>query len=250
MANSFERTKKEMKKEMDGAVFITDLGKTPADFLNGPDGKRPGEGREPSGTIRIDLTHGITGRTIPPRSIWKKGEWKVTTEGKDWNIWVVSGEGTPGNYETREYEVPNELAKSLKPKHPAEWSKSLKGTSSHSSGSYWGNKPSSSSSYSAGLPFGLRIRCPNCGHFFKTNDLGDHAKNDACPAVQQKPVMWVMPCECHDDILETAEIMPGFPIDVKKLAGETDDQAPDVSGADQVKAATDAAKKETSNVGD
>jgi hypothetical protein len=231
------------KKEMDGAVFsFADENKTPADFMNGPDGKRPGATKEPTGRIKISLKSGIDGRTLPPRFIWDKGEWaNDSSNHADWNIWVVSGEGTPGNYEKREYEVPDEIAKQPHPKHPAEWPKKLKDGNSYWSSGYTSGSTKSTSA-SASLPWGLRIRCTACGHFYKVSDLGDHAKN-ACPAAQDKPAMWAIQCECHpDDILSAAEVLPGFPIKppqpkagvLDAPANEETDEAPDMSGAEQM----------------
>ena len=144
---------------------------------------------------------------IPPRFIWKEGHFRGNSD-RDFRIWVTSGEATPGNYEERHYELPTSIAAQSEPDHPEDWPKSLKDGASSSSSSSWGWGGGSKRD---SLPWGLRIRCPGCGHFFKENDLKDHV-NSACPAKQGDMVMWIIECECHPgDLLAATKILEGFP---------------------------------------
>jgi len=205
---------------LDGAQF-PGAGKDarPEDFYAREDGMRPHNNSRPYGQILVDLTSGLMGRTLPPRVIWRAGEWSVDKGYED--CWVTSGEGTPGNYKRRLFRLPHEQTQKVIPKHPADWPKHLRESSS--SGSYYSGGPSSSSkSYSSGLPWELRVACPGCGHFFKNSELPDHAKY-ACPSQQDKPVLWAMQCACHTVITPT--VLPGFPIKPPQA-----EDTPDTSG--------------------
>lgn len=228
---------------MDGAVFPSaiDKNKTPADFMSDEvTGIRPGQTKEPYGTVKADLSNGIEGKTIPPRSVWVTGDWK-DVKGDDYTVWVVSGEGTPGNYLTREYDLPMSLCHDTVPKHPSAWTDYMRkhrplaskgGGKPWQSGTSYGSDSSKSSVSSApSLPFGLRIRCPGCGHFFKMDDLPTHAKN-ACPANPDTPTMggfsmWVIKCECHESLQEAATVLKGFPVKPPDMSGDKKDEKPD-----------------------
>lgn len=206
------------KSAMDGANFVgaSDRGKTPADFTTDPTtGKRPEETRTPWGSAKTDVTHGdLKNKTLPPRSIWKEGKWKGS-KSYEYAVWVVSGEGTPGNYAEREYELPTEIAATASPPHPLDWPKKLK---EELKSKPYGSQ-SGSGSYSSGpsLPWGLRVRCPGCGHFYKMDDLAGHTKN-ACPSTQMVEmgyVLYVIECECCPNLQQTATIIEGFPITVQ-----------------------------------
>jgi len=178
-------------EDLDGAQYFS-RDHRPFQFMSGTDGLRPNETREPHGTMYVDLSKGTSGRVIPPRFIWKEGHFRGNSD-RDFRIWVTSGEATPGNYEERHYELPTSIAAQSEPDHPEDWPKSLKDGASSSSSSSWGWGGGSKRD---SLPWGLRIRCPGCGHFFKENDLKDHV-NSACPAKQGDMVMWIIECECH-----------------------------------------------------
>lgn len=242
MATEKQQPKKQRKRlapkdVMDGAFFPGEKTKTPADFMDDPRGFRPGQTKKPWGTVLIDLTDGTSGLTLPPRFIWDKGHWRGTLV-DDWDVWVVSGEGTPGNYEERHYRLPDKIAEMMEPEHPADWpethkkhsgkgkKKKSKGNTDAETTSSWGSWGKGQKG--AGLPFGLKVRCVGCGHFFKMDDLPDHAKN-ACPVVQD-PVMWAIECECHrGNILATIEPLPGFP--QKPPEKPPEEPASDMSGA-------------------
>jgi hypothetical protein len=232
---------------MDGAAFPFGAfeGATPLDFMDNEDGERlhgyayssAREMKKPWGNAVTDLTTGLKDKILPPRSIWVEGHWKGD-KGASYYVWVVSGEGTPGSYKDREYRLPSLIVEEAVPapsipRHPADWPDDLKkGTSligSYSGSSFTGGGTSSKNS----LPYGLRIRCPGCGHFFKEDALATHVKAEACAAVQPEPAMWVVPCECHDDLQESAKVMPGFPHkSAKPVATTPTPVAPDTSGDD------------------
>jgi hypothetical protein len=205
---------------MDGASYPStfDKDKTPADFMNGPDGLRQGSytsssKQKPWGSTFTDLSEGIKGKTIPPRSIWKEGHWKGFN-GDDWYIWVVDGQGTPGNYEKREYRLPHAAASKGDPDHPADWSKKLREEGDGKPKTYGSGSSGSSGSYSTGptVPLGMRVRCVGCGHFYRMDDLAGHVKT-ACPAVQMEEmgyVNFVMECACHEDLQDAAAMVPGW----------------------------------------
>lgn len=205
---------------MDGAAYTGYAGKTPEDFMADPDtGRRPSEIRKPWGSSRTDLTYGdVLSVTLPPRSVWKLGKYRTSSyAASEWDVWIVPGEGTPGNYEQREYILPSEIAEQALPPHPADWPKKLKAELRKKL-----NSPVASAKPSESLPWGLRIRCVGCGHFFKMNDLSDHAKQ-ACPSVQMNElgyVLYALECECCDTLQDTATIIDGFPIQIQKREEE------------------------------
>jgi hypothetical protein len=219
--NSRPREKFTQPKEdlMDGAYYPTAIkGTTPADFTVQPGEKyRPGEKQAPVGKVKIKLDGfaGALGVTLPPRSVWSEGYWEAfdatTATDEEWRTWVVSGEGTPGNWESRLYIVPAEIAKEQEPSHPADWPKVLREGKSKPAGTgltSFKPQPKASSQ----LPRGVVAICPGCGHYFDIDDLVDHAKGDICPSKQGELVAFIMPCECHPkDLQTTAKIMPGFP---------------------------------------
>lgn len=211
---------------MDGAQFWSGSmyeNKTPADYFSDPEtGLRPGENQRPHGVMQTSLESGVEGRVIPPRFIWKGGRWKEV-KGQDFYIWVVDGEGTPGNYRQREYILPPEMASDSPPRHPADWPKSLRE-----------KKEDWKTTASSGLPIGLRVRCVACGHFYHIDDLPGHAKS-ACPATQLQEmgyVGFVIGCDCHkDDLQATATVLPGFPVQVaQSTTNEKQDKGGEKSG--------------------
>jgi hypothetical protein len=220
---------------MDGAIFpwSTHEGKTPADYMTGESGYRPDTpNMKPSGTIFTDLRYGIKDKIIPPKKIWDNGDWKsLISTHNGWDVWVVSGEGSPGNYLFREYRLPHQLTSGMHPRHPSLWSKKMKEegegkpktTTGGGSGTSWGSQDTGPK-----LPLGLRVRCTGCGHFFKVDDLPAHAKN-ACPATQDPPIMWIIRCECHEGLLEATEILEGFPYKPPETP-KPPDGPPDMSG--------------------
>jgi hypothetical protein len=233
-SRSPEEKAKELEKRMDGAFFTTSE-KTPIAFM--PDkvtGLRPGETRQPTMEIKhkLDTSTGISGITLPPRSIWKQGKYlsDLLPKGQEhtdeeWRTWVVPGEGTPGNFKHRLYLLPKGIAKNPEPDHPADWSEWYKkgqgnkpvsqGSSYGYSGSYGGGtwKQQPKQQASSGLPKGTVIRCTGCGHFFDMDDLKIHGQSGVCPSEQGDMVLFVMPCECHpDDPIGTATLMDGFPV--------------------------------------
>lgn len=214
---------------MDGAHFVGQGNRTPADFMTQEDGKRPNETKEPWGEVHIDLTNGVEGRTIVSKTAWNDGEWQTAAlNAVGWDEWVVTGEGSPGNYLRRIYKIPKEEAEKPRPRHPSQWPKTMREGKKYS-GSTWSDskyKGTAPSSVGSGLPWELRIRCVGCGHFFKTGDLADHAKY-ACAATQEPPVLWVMPCSCHpNDLQVAASVLEGFPTTPPQAA----QAAPDTSG--------------------
>lgn len=219
------------KDPMDGAYFPGYPDKSVSDYVSKADGLRPGQTKEPFGEVLVDLSNGIAGRVIPPKWAWDLGEWKTDqTKSADWDIWSVTGEGSPGNYLRRQFRVPTEEASKPKPRHPSQWPKSLREArpqKKYGGDSYQSGSGSSYSTSKASLPWELRFRCPGCGHFYKNSDLADHVKN-ACPATQEHPVMWIMQCVCHpDDLLAATEVLEGFPMKPPQAAQDTPDKSGD-----------------------
>jgi hypothetical protein len=212
------------------------------DFLTNPKtGLRQGQKDPPSGAISHSLERGLNSwHDIPPLWIWNKGEWlcdlyeeeKNFFDPKDLPIhfqtkikeayakahgsgipselypyWVTSGEGTAGNYLYRVYLLPNEIAGETRAKHPMLWKKALKTPKSLFEDTY---TKKSSTTPNVSLPFGVRIRCTGCGHWFKENDLPGHAQ--VCGKGEE--VDWAMMCcdECGCRTLDQASTpKPGFP---------------------------------------
>lgn len=228
----------EPRDVMDGAVFPYNAdNKTPDDYMDGPDGLRPGEKTKPFGFLVVDLRNGIAGRIIPPKSIWEKGDWKGA-KGEDYYTWIVPGEGTPGNREYRHYKLPDIIAADPTPDHPSDWPKEHReSTPTYKSAASYSS--SSHSSSSGGFPLGTRFRCPGCGHYFRQDDLPGHV-NATCPAIQDDPPMYIMDCECHKGDLQTAStLMPGFPTEAVKKKIKENKAAAAAAKAAAAKAKTD-----------
>jgi hypothetical protein len=83
-----------------------------------------------------DLSEGIRSAMLPPLSIWKAGRWLEDIDTDDqpihdievtgWtqvesNIWLTSGEGSPGCYAFLAFFIPNEESDAIVPKHPMLW---------------------------------------------------------------------------------------------------------------------------------
>lgn len=216
------RSEKEITRErrMDGANFASELfrEKTPIDFVTNPQtGLRPGERIPAKGAVVVDLSRVTTPQrlrfyNLPPRSIWEKGKWKSdeTDSEKDFNTWVTSGEGTPGNYVTREYVLPDVPAYAPVPEHPSDWSDN--DFPKEEKKSSWWTPPAQSSppKASSGIPSSVRVRCGGCGHFYEMDDLVDHNKSGSCPADQGEVAMFVMMCECCSSLQEAATVLPSF----------------------------------------
>lgn len=198
------RATKAKKDALDGAQYWS-KDKTPKDYMTGADGKRPGETKPPNGEMTSDLSYGsIQGVSLPPRSIWKEGKyldgnWTKQSD-KEYRTWVISGEGTPGNYLIRRYVLPSEIATDPNPDHPTDWPKGP------GKGSATAKKTTTSA---PSLPVGIRFRCPGCGHWYRESDLAGHAK--VCPGQEGGSADWAIACECCDSLDDTAKCKQGFP---------------------------------------
>lgn len=212
--------------------------KNPYDFVTNPEtGRRPTQAHPPSGHILHNLRFGISAATLPPLEIWKQGEWlasmddnefssafgnhtTVVDKRDEFSTWVTPGDGTPGNYKWRLYTLPDSVASNnldaqLRPKHPMMWTKALKtgnqqklATGSGSGTSYGTGWSSGTSKPESKLPLGTRIRCTQCGHWFRVDDLQGHVA--CCPQVNQF-TDWAIGCECCASMDDTATVKPGFP---------------------------------------
>lgn len=215
-------------------------GKTWLDYTDDPE--RPGyrlgvSTQQISGKTTIDLTRGIRdSHVIPPKGIWERGQWKnKNPSADDGNEWVVSGQGTPGNWEFRIYQVPPHMSFEAEPPHPSKWKKADREVRPYETSSAWLPKPAQSqyqssqpwksapqpkkiTTASSGLPNSVRMLCIGCGHYFKVDDLVDHAKTGVCPSQQGEIVNIVQPCACCLSIFESATVREGFP---KKKPEET-----------------------------
>lgn len=195
--------------------------KTPKDFRTDPvTGLRPGESTPPKNHVSINMKFGeMQYKILPSIEDWDKGTWwdKLNKEtqkelhsipAKDtWGCWVVSGEGTPGNYKYRCYILPTEVASDPYPDHPTMWPKKKEEKTPQKT-SEWGKKPAENK-----LPFGMRIRCVGCGHWFKQDDIGGHVLN-TCPAVHGADADWAIMCECGgtcNSLDDVVKIKDGFP---------------------------------------
>lgn len=240
------RTKKDPM--LTGYMYSYSKEKNPYDFItNEATGRRPEMISPPSGFIFSSLEDGIEYSTIPPLPVWKDGVWLSDFEdcdfggnhtsirpkqSEEFDVWVTSGEGTPGNFVWRMYKLPMEMSRSilnrdLTPRHPMLWPTKMKTKSippTATQGGYvgastWGNYGGTGTQSKAawqtttkekdsGLPFGVRIRCTKCGHWFKTDDLVGHVQ--CCPAVNEFSD-WAIACECCRSLDLTATVKPGFP---------------------------------------
>jgi len=236
----------------DGHRFPQGLNtRKPEDFLTDPaTGMRSGEQTKPNGTIVIDLKHSkdLEHKTIVPFAVWDKGEWfqdlkpdireMVTNvpEKDEFNTFVCSGEGTPGNYMFRCYVLPADIAGQAIPEHPTKWlpDKYDWAKNNTESRSGWGggwSKKDDKSYTSSSLPLGLKIRCLGCGHWYSERDLKDHVQN-CCPAVNGEDGDWAMACACCESLDNTAKTKPGFPRKMKAPtpAAEVQDPEPVIAG--------------------
>jgi hypothetical protein len=195
------------------------------------------------------LEHSLQHVTIPPRSVWSEGYYLTASpvaDGKteyeadrDFRTWVVPGEGTPGNFKERRYVLPEEIATSPDPKHPADWPKDIFKTSPYTGG-WRGSKDGTVTQTKTKtqakktpvksappLPVGIRFRCPYCGHWYKEMDLAGHSK--VCPGTQEGEGDWAIACECCESLDDTAKCKKGFPRPKPKAAAappETKDGDP------------------------
>jgi hypothetical protein len=213
---------------------------TPYTFLSDKEtGLRPGEKQKPQGFVKVDLTRGIHGVTLPPLAVWKLGRWKDelsdVVKGKlggaqldGFTSWIVSGEGTPSNYEFRVYTLPDDVAATELPKHPMMWTpkqkqgQTLKAASSSHRGGYGSGYQAPASGYggsavskptqtpAATLPVGIRFRCPGCGHWWKESNLAPHTTS-CCPGLNGGDSDWAIQCECCETLDEVSTCKPGFP---------------------------------------
>jgi hypothetical protein len=191
---------------MDGAQYWKP-GAKPADYMAAADGLRPNEKTKPAGEMVTMLDHGTAFAPLPPRSIWIEGEWLADASAatdEDYRTWVVSGEGTPGNFKTRKYIVPEQVAADVNPKHPADWSLALKKSPTTQM-----QTTKTTVSKAPSLPVGIRFRCPGCGHWYREIDLAGHAK--VCPGKEEGESDWAISCECCISLDDTAKAKQGFP---------------------------------------
>lgn len=234
---------------MKGYQFGTQYaGKTPLDFMDKEDGTRPGANQgygwptrdaKPSGCAVVDLTGGLKQwHVIPPVAIWKRGKWFDTLDKKvqdtirvdAWDereTWVVSGQGTPGNYILRAYTVPVKVAEYQECAHPSHWSRKQK-----EEGDGKGlvvSTPAKSTPVSPPkpppLPANIHFRCPGCGHWFGSETRYAGHSTHCCPGSANWDAEygsdWVLECECCDTFHETAVCLPGFPRPKKEKQTET-----------------------------
>lgn len=242
-------------------------------------GLRPAEKEKPKGGSFTDLDmDDVEKCTLPPLAIWKGGQYlldlvarpnfkevifpnlpyKLQRDMEDvepvrwqnllWYYWVTSGEGTPGNFAYRVYELPNAVAKQATPKHPLMWpesdKRSKRTTTSYSSGygsggGYGGglgrktvSTPSTPAAPKApSMPAGVRMRCV-CGHWFKMDDLAGHSQ--VCPALEENgesdwAMMCIAECGCHtlDDV---CKCKPGFPRPAKEVEAKEGEAATQEGG--------------------
>lgn len=226
------------KKLLDGARFWTDMD-LPEHYQADPKtGLRPGQKDKPSGTVLVRLqsyNHATSSTILPTRKMWRKGKWlssKPDMAGSDeYCTWIVDADGTPGNYRERHYVLPTDIATEAEiPKHPADWPKPS-GESSWWKGT-GGSKSVGTKPKSSGLPFGIRFRCPGCGHWYKESDLQGHAS--CCPKSEGGEAQWAIACECCESLDDTAKCKPGYPLPspTAEAKKKDDDKADEKKGDD------------------
>lgn len=238
--------------------------KNPYDFITDPvTGCRPTQKSPPSGHILHNLRFGISAATLPPLEIWKQGDWlngmdeslfasqftnysTSVNEADAFDTWVTPGEGTPGNYKWRMYVLPGTMSQhgldqQLRPKHPMLWTKELKagnqttfatgkgGTKTTYGSGGWASGWTGSAKPESKLPLGTRIRCTQCGHWFRVDDLQGHVQ--CCPQVNQFSD-WAIGCECCASMDDTATVKDGFPRPMYGTAAATDENSTDPVKAD------------------
>lgn len=236
----------------------------PYDFLTDEKtGMRPSETAAPHGAATIVLAVSQSTlidkwTTLPPLRIWRQGFWlsekifdptfdyeempySIVREIDDtikvgwpesgtpaalYNYWVTTGEGTPGNYLWRVWEIPGALCNTLDaPKHPLMWDQKFKRGSWGGLGSgpaYGGHaqtkpaepeQPALPKPVKVTIPAGVRVRCAGCGHWWKIDDLAKHA--DVCAGVETAgETDWAMMCDplCGcGNLTDVAKCKPGFP---------------------------------------
>ena len=225
-----------------GARILTS-GAQPKDFFtNKQTGLRPNEQKPPEGVMVLDLTTNNQQCNLPTVTIWEAGEWLVSMDDDEQelikkdaylngksamflhNVYVVSGEGTPGNYKWRAYRLPEEQAGYLEPKHPMDWPKKPGGLFP-----IGGTKTTTTTQSTHKLPYGIRFVCPGCGHWYDEMDLASHV-NNCCPGSEGEDVTWALKCECCSSLDDTVKIKPGFPKGAAaEKAAKKDDPAPAVT---------------------
>lgn len=228
--NMARKTAKKPDPMLVGYHFMYDNEKNPYDYITNPEtGLRPGTNVKPTAvTVHYLNEDGVEGSTIPPLAIWKQGEWlsdmapdvlpKTGVYPKEdcvFDTWVTSGEGTPGNMQYRMYVLPHEISRTNLqqgqiPKHPQMWPRKLKERPKWTGyGSGWSSYGGTSKKSSPDkLPYGIRIRCTKCGHWFQSDDLVTHVQ--CCPQVNEF-TDWAIKCECCTSMDLTATVKEGFP---------------------------------------
>lgn len=90
------------------------------------------------GIALCDLSHGVEDAVLPCQLVWENGIWMSeiafpdlplngTTVDEDFQIWLTSGNGTPGRFWFRAYKLPKKRAEeNTTPKHPLLWTKKEK----------------------------------------------------------------------------------------------------------------------------
>lgn len=225
---------------LEGFVFIGawDKEKTPLDYLTDPkSGLRGNSMVKPRGWIAHDLTVGCENMVLPPVGVWNKGMWlsdmskknsetfrAIIPEDKHFSAYLVAGEGTPGNYAVRIYLIPKGLQNEHSLTHPTLWSAfHQKGEGQNiyenSQKLGWGGYTKAETPKTEApktttakpLPVRLRIRCADCGHWWKMDDLGVHNEH-CCPGKEGSEFSdWAILCECCDTLDEVSQVKPGFP---------------------------------------
>jgi|SRR5262245_9344911 len=236
-------TKEPIDEMMVGFYFPGDKDKTPYDYLVDPEtGLRKGQQQPPQGLVRIDLSHGISGVTLPPLAIWRDGKWGNELQGEerekfrsipgayDFETWIVSGEGTPSNYEYRVYSLPETVTKFETPKHPVMWTAAEKKGKAWTASGYGSYGASKTKQPAATLPIGIRFRCPGCGHWWKESTLAPHTTS-CCPGLNDGISDWAIMCECCDTLDEVSACKPGFPRPPKVKEVEEEKKEPETATA-------------------
>lgn len=227
-----------------GYQFMYDQDKNPYDFVADPEtGLRPNQKVVPHGFLWADLTKGISHVTLPPLQIWKEGRWlsdidqsefsdythmyTYPKKGDEFDTWVCSGEGSPGNMVWRFYLLPDQISRhnllaGNLPKHPLMWPKALKEEPKTTSLSSPYRKDDSWTSAwktekTPAMPAGIRIRCTQCGHWYRMDDLTAHSQ--CCPVLQGF-ADWAIKCECCDSLDDTATVKDGYPREAVTTTGE------------------------------
>jgi hypothetical protein len=214
--------------------------RTPLDFMDDADGNRNGSFGKPApakGVSTVDLSQGVKSwHVLPPVAIWNKGKWwdQLSDDTQkairvnpadEREAWVVSGQGTPGEWLLRVYIVPIKVAEQQECKHPKFWTKKQREvgddrpalTPVHTGGYGYGALATPSTPKAPSppqLPSGIVMRCVGCGHWFDgETKLAGHTTH-CCPGSDNwgtEGADWAIPCKCCDDWDAVAVCKPGFP---------------------------------------